>query len=97
MDTVAPAPAATRVEAPRRAALTVAAPRGARRGAAVARVLRLALTREPHAASPAQEEIRKEAQTMSLLNHPNLVSCYCSFVNGPVRSARLRDMRARPV
>lgn len=24
---------------------------------------------------------------MSLLNHPNLVSCYCSFVNGPVRSA----------
>ena len=22
---------------------------------------------------------------MSLLNHPNLVSCYCSFVSGPVR------------
>jgi len=32
-----------------------------------------------------QEEIRKEAQTMSLLSHPNLVSCYCSFVSGPVR------------
>jgi hypothetical protein len=25
---------------------------------------------------------------MSLLNHPNLVSCYCSFVSGPVRAAR---------
>lgn len=34
-----------------------------------------------------QEEIRKEAQTMSLLNHPNLVSCYCSFVSGAVRRA----------
>lgn len=22
---------------------------------------------------------------MSLLNHPNLVSCYCSFVSGPAR------------
>jgi serine/threonine protein kinase len=33
-----------------------------------------------------QEEIRKEAHTMSLLNHPNLVSCYCSFVSGPVRT-----------
>jgi hypothetical protein len=31
-----------------------------------------------------QEEIRKEAHTMSMLNHPNLVSCYCSFVSGPV-------------
>ena len=25
---------------------------------------------------------------MSLLNHPNLVSCYCSFVSGPVRLTR---------
>lgn len=25
---------------------------------------------------------------MSLLSHPNLVSCYCSFVSGPVRGAR---------
>ena len=38
----------------------------------------------------AQEEIRKEAQTMSLLNHPNLVSCYCSFVSGPVRDPSRR-------
>ena len=44
----------------------------------------------------AQEEIRKEAQTMSLLNHPNLVSCYCSFVNGPVRSLATAE-RAAPV
>jgi len=43
-----------------------------------------------------QEEIRKEAHTMSLLNHPHLVSCYCSFVSGPVRRAwpfgRLRSL-----
>jgi hypothetical protein len=32
---------------------------------------------------------------MSLLNHPNLVSCYCSFVSGPVRAARAPAMRGR--
>jgi hypothetical protein len=41
-----------------------------------------------------QEEIRKEAQTMSLLNHPNLVSCYRSFVNGPVRSLAASERAA---
>jgi len=28
---------------------------------------------------------------MSLLNHPNLVSCYCSFVSGPVSAAGPRS------
>ena len=27
---------------------------------------------------------------MSLLNHPNLVSCYCSFVSGPVSDPQPR-------
>jgi hypothetical protein len=30
---------------------------------------------------------------MSLLNHPNLVSCYCSFVTGPVRPRVRREAR----
>ena len=35
---------------------------------------------------------------MSLLNHPNLVSCYCSFVSGPVRAVRRarRHVTAEP-
>ena len=31
---------------------------------------------------------------MSLLNHPNLVSCYRSFVNGPVRSLAASERAA---
>jgi serine/threonine-protein kinase OSR1/STK39 len=51
---------------------------------------------EAHPPRCAQEEIRKEAQTMSLLNHPNLVSCYCSFVNGPVSDPQPRRAPAAP-
>jgi serine/threonine protein kinase len=27
-----------------------------------------------------QEDVRREAQTMSLISHPNVLSSYCSFV-----------------
>jgi serine/threonine protein kinase len=27
-----------------------------------------------------QEDVRREAQTMSLISHPNVLSAYCSFV-----------------
>lgn len=30
----------------------------------------------------AQDEIRREAQTMSLISHPNVVKAHCSFVVG---------------
>lgn len=42
----------------------------------------------------AQEEIRKEAMTMNILSHPNLVQSLASFVSGAVRNLRLHRVAA---
>jgi serine/threonine protein kinase len=95
VDAALPQPLLRALRGADRAGRSAAPPRGARRVAANARVVRLG-ARTSRLGRRAQEEIRKEAQTMSLLNHPNLVSCYCSFVNGPVRSRAARPgSRAR--